>query len=185
MIKAIENFDEQLFLYLNSLHIEHLDRLMVFVSSYLFWGILFAVLGCVLFYYHRSIKELIFYGGSTALVVGFTNLVKIFIRRPRPIHHQEWESIIHSIDKYSEHYSFFSSHAASVFCFCFFVFLSLPKQRWIGYLAIVLAFIISYSRIYVGKHFPGDILVGMIVGLLFGWIGFLLCNKYQTNKMNR
>ena len=181
-MKTIEHLDEQLFLYLNSLHVTYLDSLMVFVSSYLFWGILFALCAAILFYYHRSIKELFFYGAGTSLVVIFTNVVKIFIKRPRPIHHEEWKGVIHSIDKYSEHYSFFSSHAASVFCFCFFVFLSLPKHRWIGYIAMLFSFIIAYSRIYVGKHFPGDVLVGAIVGLLFGWISWMISRKYFSPK---
>lgn len=178
MIKSIEHFDEELFLYLNSLHIPHLDKLMVFVSSYAFWCILFVLFAAILFFYNRNLKEIIFYGGSTVLTVVFTNIVKLFVKRPRPIHHQEWEGIIHSIDKYSDHYSFFSSHAASVFCFCFFVLLSLPKHRWIGYIALIFAFIISYSRIYVGKHFPGDVIVGIIVGILFAFLGVYLNRKF-------
>lgn len=181
MIQNLDKLDKDLFLFLNSLNSPILDGFMVFISSYLFWMIAFIGLGIILYYYHRNIKELFFYGGSTLLAVGVANLIKIIIQRPRPIHHEEWVGIIHSIDKYSHAYSFFSSHAASVFCFAFFVFLSLKTHRIIGIISLILAFLISYSRIYLGKHFPGDVLVGSLVGILIAWIGVSLYHKYSPN----
>lgn len=179
-MEKVRYLDEQLFVYLNGLHHPALDRWMVMISSYWAWVVVFVILGMTIYWYNRQNKQILFYLGVALFSMGITNLLKPFIKRPRPIHYEEWSGIIHNIDKYSYTYSFYSSHAASVFCIAMFTYLSLKSKRWIAALAFVWAFLVSYSRIYVGKHFPGDVLVGMLVGCLLGYLAHFLYLKYRT-----
>mgnify|MGYP001641343978 FL=1 len=68
------------------------------------------------------------------------------------------------------HYGFVSSHAANTFAIATFLTFALRKSGWwVGLTLYLWAFISSYSRIYIGYHYPGDILAGALLGLLVGW----------------
>ncbi|MEM6631774.1 MAG: phosphatase PAP2 family protein [Bacteroidota bacterium] len=78
-------------------------------------------------------------------------------------------------------YGFISSHAANFFAMATVIagFLNRPKIRAIAYLSAVL---VSYSRIYLGVHFPGDVLGGAIIGI--GW-GLVIMSLYQMRDRFR
>lgn len=123
-----------------------------------------------------------FYGGSVLFSTLFTNGLKLIVERPRPIHETVWEGIIHNIEEHSEAYSFFSSHAATTFCIAIFVFCFFKQKRYWGYLALLWAFGVSYSRIYVGKHYPLDVFVGILFGSLVGYLGYLLLQRFKKGN---
>lgn len=187
MFETLIEIDKQIFLFLNSLNREWIDPLMLMLSSYISWTIIFSLLGLLIFLSEKKFKvvAVLFYIGSVATSTLVTNILKLIIQRPRPIHEQNWQGIIHDIEKYSAAYSFFSSHAATTFCIAMFVLLSVKTKRFIGILAVLWAFGVSYSRIYVGKHYPGDVLVGILFGSLIGYIGYIgyrLFCRYATHK---
>jgi len=76
-------------------------------------------------------------------------------------------------------YSFTSSHATNHFALAVFIFLTLGKLGWYFRWPFILwATIIAYSQVYVGVHFPLDIISGAILGTLIGFILAILFNRY-------
>lgn len=186
MIDKLIELDKEIFLFFNNKNNDLLDPLMLALSSYVMWGIVFAVFGAIIFFKSKVYKavSVAFYTVAVAISSLGTNLVKLIIQRPRPIHEESWEGVIHNIEKYSAAYSFYSSHAATSFCIAMFVWLSIKTQRIYGTIAFVWAFGVSYSRIYVGKHYPGDVLFGTLFGLLCGYVGYELLQRYIIKKEN-
>jgi undecaprenyl-diphosphatase len=81
-------------------------------------------------------------------------------------------------------YGFASSHAANTFGTALFIWLVLnPFYRWIGWI-FSWATLMTYTRIYLGVHYPGDILVGAIIGLASGWAGFRFSKWLIERKKN-
>ena len=80
-------------------------------------------------------------------------------------------------------YGFVSSHAANTFAVAAFLTPIFSKNRaWVGIVLYLWAFISSYSRIYIGYHYPGDILCGAILGIL---IGLILWKMFQLVIMKK
>jgi undecaprenyl-diphosphatase len=81
-------------------------------------------------------------------------------------------------------YGFASSHAANTFGTALFVWLSLrPFYRWIAWI-FLWATLMTYTRIFLGVHYPGDIFVGSLVGLASGWAGFQ-CSAWLLNRQKK
>lgn len=178
MLDYLDILDHELFLALNSNHSPYLDRFMVLVSSKILWTIVLLFIAFIIYRNRKRIIDVVFYFLSVFTAIGLTYIVKFFILRPRPIHIEAWEGKIHAIGSYSkEHYSFFSSHASSSFAIAIFAFLILKTKRLYGIIAIIWATLVSYSRIYIGKHFPGDVMIGILVGSFVSYLGYLLLVK--------
>lgn len=178
MFEKLDILDHELFLAINSNHSPYLDRFMVIISSKILWIVVLLLVGFIIYRNRKRIIDVIFYFLSVFTTMGITYIVKFFVLRPRPIHIEAWEGKIHAIGAYSEeHYSFFSSHASSSFAIAIFAFLILKTKRLYGIIAIIWAALVSYSRIYIGKHFPGDVMVGILVGSLVSYLCYLLLVK--------
>jgi undecaprenyl-diphosphatase len=106
----------------------------------------------------------------------FTNLIKITFARIRPCNDAsiaEQLRILH----HSRDFSFFSGHASNSFANTTFLFLLLKKRyKYIG-LLFIWPILFAYSRIYVGVHYPLDIFVGMIFGLITGYLFYKISMK--------
>lgn len=187
MLDKLIQWDQELLLYLNSKHTAWLDPVMLVLSSYWCWIIVCLLLVAFIYIKSNGWKKLtsfafLFSIGMSALL---TNLVKMMVGRPRPIHNEEWEGIIHAIEKYSTSTSFFSSHSATTFTMAifFFLFVSHNKiNRIYGYLTIVWAALVAYSRIYLAKHYPSDVAIGTLFGILIGIVGYKLYEYYIREK---
>lgn len=184
MIDKLVEIDKAVFLFFNSKNHELLDPLMLALSSYVLWGIVFVIFAALIFFRSKTHKivPVVYYTAAVAISSLGTNLVKLVIQRPRPIHEEEWKGVIHNIEKYSAAYSFYSSHAATAFAIAMFAWLYFKTQKTYGAIAFVWAIGVSYSRIYVGKHYPGDVLFGTAFGLLCGYAGYRLLEKYLVKK---
>jgi len=94
--------------------------------------------------------------------------------RLRPCHEPALEGLVHIVNgKCGGKYGFISSHAANTFGIAMML-LMWVKRRWFGVILMVWAALVSYSRIYLGVHYPGDVIGGAIWGVLCGWLMFLL-----------
>ncbi|HHV40707.1 MAG TPA: phosphatase PAP2 family protein [Bacteroidales bacterium] len=180
IIQSLVELDHKLFFFLNGAHNPVLDFVMKWLSNIYVWIPLYAILTAGLFY-RFSRKKAWMALAAVLLVFVITDLVsaaviKETVQRLRPSHRPEWEGMFRLLESKGGLYSFVSSHAANVFGLACISSLIYRKKRYT--VAIYLwAAAVSYSRIYVGKHFPLDILFGTLLGLLAGWFVFWLYKK--------
>ncbi|MDD4659865.1 MAG: phosphatase PAP2 family protein [Massilibacteroides sp.] len=181
----IINFDKQLFLEINRHHLEWLDPVMLFFSSYAAWGIIAL---CLLIYvvctqdkaWRWPIANFLFLCVITTNLLN--QLIKVIVARPRPIHEQAFIDLIHSIESFDSSYSFFSAHSSSSFALAVFALLAVRKASF-SIFVLFWAFMVAYSRIYVGKHYPFDVIAGILFGTLTAVIGWgIYCNYKKENK---
>ena len=118
-----------------------------------------------------------------AVLIAFTdqttNLFKHTFQRLRPCNNPEINTIIRVV-QVRKSYSFFSGHAANTMAVATFLFLVLKRHfKYLGFL-FLWPLIFAYSRIYLGLHYPGDILTGYFFGALFGSLLYLVYQKTKT-----
>ena len=172
MLETLNQLDQELLLFLNSLHTPFLDTFMFITSGKLIWGILYGAILTNIIRTHGWKNGLII---TVALVIVIvlcdqiaSGLLKPTIQRFRPSRDPILGDLVHTVNNYrGGKYGFASSHASNVFglvTFCTLLF----KRRSITIFLLLWAIIVSYSRIYLGVHYPGDILAGATIGILSG-----------------
>ena len=167
MIEQLNQWDRALFLWLNGKHTDWLDPIMVFISGKYEWIPLYVFLLFLLYktYGLKGFWSLLF----IALLITLTDqlasgLLKPWVARPRPCHEEALSGLVHTVNKCGGRYGFASSHASNTFGIALFFFWILrPRHRW-AWLLILWAAVVSYSRVYLGVHYPGDIIVGALIG---------------------
>lgn len=187
MLDKLIEWDQELFLFLNSKNTAWLDPVMLALSSYIGWIIVFVAMALFIYLKAKSWKKTsaMFFMLSVGMSALLTNIIKLFFERPRPIHNEAWKEIIHAIEKYSTSYSFFSSHSATTFTMAVFFYLVFAKDkvyRYLGWLGIIWATGVAYSRIYVAKHYPIDVMVGILFGITIGIVGYKSFEYYKKKK---
>ncbi|MBK9290976.1 MAG: phosphatase PAP2 family protein [Bacteroidetes bacterium] len=174
MIEALNQADQWLFLLLNGLHHPVIDPVMVFFSKRFGWIPLYLLLLVGLIRYKRweTLQILLL----TVLLIALTDQLSVWIKfevaRPRPCHEAMLQPLIHLPGgSCGGQFGFVSSHAANTFGLAFWMMvLYRPHLRWVGTTMFVWAAMVSYSRIYLGVHYPGDIIFGALTGIVSGWI---------------
>ena len=179
MIEEILKLDSKLFLYLNNLGTSKFDIFWISLSK-IEANILMYFFLILLFFYIQKIRPkliFIFYLFLIiALMIAITdqgaNIFKDSFQRLRPCYN---ESIIDSLRLVKENcggkYGFFSAHASNSFSLAiFFGLLFINRIRYIIMITIVYASLISYSRIYLGVHYPIDIFFGGFFGIFVGFV---------------
>jgi undecaprenyl-diphosphatase len=174
MIQGLLSLDKSLFLFLNSFHAPALNSLMVFLSGQVLWIPLFVV---SLWLAHKQLGlkgmwvfTIFLLMTLAASDVTSSYIIKNLINRFRPCRELELKPLIYYFgQKCGGKFGFVSSHAANSFALLTFVFNTLRFTNKWPYLLWLLPVIISYSRIYLGVHYPGDILGGLVVGIFWGY----------------
>lgn len=176
MLDKILQWDREAFVYLNSLGIEQYDMFWSTVTKFPPWIPLF-VLIISLFFIKFSKREALFMILTLLMMVFFvstlTDLTKNVVARLRPNNDEEINTLIRILRSPSG-FSFFSGHASSSFSVITFVVLFLRHHfKWI-YLFYIWPILFAMSRIYVGVHFPIDLMVGASVGIFSAWMFYKL-----------
>lgn len=176
-------WDRELFVFLNSKNLSWLDPIMIFLSSYTGWFIVAICICAFMIYKNRKEGKIasVFLIGGVIVTLVLNNIIKLFIMRPRPGNEQLIKDIINQLEHVGQSYSFFSAHTSSSICLAMFTTLYF-KNKLYGIAVFLWAFLVAYSRIYVGKHYPLDILVGLFFGLLMGWLSYYYYSKYEKKK---
>jgi undecaprenyl-diphosphatase len=174
MLERLNSLDTHLFLALNGHHDAFFDPIMYWISNKLFWApfYLFIIVLIIMAYKKRSLLIFLCVGLLIALSDQLaSHLIKNVVRRLRPSHAPALAGLVH-LSKAGPGglYGFVSSHAAN--SFALFVFLGLildSRFKWLKYILGVWAVLICYSRVYVGVHYPGDVLGGALLGSMIGY----------------
>jgi undecaprenyl-diphosphatase len=167
--------DQQLFLFLNSLHSPFWDRVMTIISYPPTWIPLYlAILYVFIIKYKRKMIMMVL---IIALVITASDqlsvLMKNSVKRPRPCYEKTLEGKVHTVNGCGGMYGFVSSHASNSFAVAL-LSLCLIRKRWFSVSMVTWALIVGCSRIYLGVHYPGDVLFGSILGAITGWGAYLL-----------
>ena len=176
---SIVQLDHSLFLTINGWHSPFLDFIMFWLSNKYIWIPLYAVLLTLLIRENRSYWWLLLI--AVAVLVTLTDqlsvrLFKDVFLRLRPCHDPALFGLARVLNGHcGGQYGFISSHAANTFGLAVFVGALLKSRyRWMPWAMLLWAAVVSYSRIYLGVHFPGDVLAGAMVGALIGLLVFRL-----------
>ena len=176
----LNNWDHQLFLFLNGLHVDWLDPVMTFISSEMGWIPFYAVLLFFVFYKYHWKGLWVLLGVIVVITLSdqiSSSVFKPIFHRLRPCYDPLIEDLVYlPKGKPGGHYGFISSHAANTFALASFIYMTMKKHySKIGWVMFIWAAVVSYSRIYMGVHFPGDIICGAAVGMMLGFgIGYLV-----------
>ncbi|MBC9796600.1 phosphatase PAP2 family protein [Sinomicrobium weinanense] len=192
MLDKIIEYDQELFLFLNNLGTESWDGFWLFITDKFTSIPLYLVL-LYLCFRKFGWKPTVLILVATALMIAFTdqlaNVFKYGFERLRPCHTPSLEDRMRIV-KCGGKFGYFSAHAASTFAVAtFFSLLFKQHYRSIPLILLVWALVVSYSRIYLGVHFPLDIVTGMVFGLLGGWLFYavlrLLSKKiFRKDRFN-
>jgi len=180
MLEKFLNLDKELLIFLNGLGSETFDGLWLVITKQLNWAPLFLLIFYLL---QKKIgwKNFGFYILFTAVLLlvcdQTANLFKNSFQRLRPCNVEELKGIIRIV-KSSKSFSFFSGHAANSMATTVFAVMILKKYYKHAYLLFLFPLIFAYSRIYLGLHFPSDILTGYAFGATVGFICYKLYQKY-------
>ncbi len=175
-MSTLLEWDRQLFIWLNDLHTAWLDPVMFFLTNTLAWTPLYAWLLYLIVRQHGRNAWIYIVGIAITIALAdqvTSSLIKPYFMRLRPTHEPDLTGLVHTVNQYKGgKFGFASSHAANTFGAATFLFLALNSSyRYVGLLFLWAGFV-SYTRIYLGVHYPGDILAGAIVGACFGWAAY-------------
>ncbi len=189
MIEIITKWDEAAFLWLNSFHSEAVDPIVLQLTKTITWIPLYLL---VLYQIYRTDpKNTAWILGGVMLTILLSDqvtsgLMKPYFERLRPCHDPRWEGMLHLYGRCGGLYGFVSSHAANTFGLATFLTLKLgKKQKAIAWLFLY-ALLVSYTRIYLGVHYPLDLFFGAVVGVLaayFSWFCVVVIKRKIVKKV--
>ena len=180
-MSTLSTIDSDLFLFLNGLHADGLDKVMVLITDMWVWLPLYLLL------IYWTVKQYgkrcwwIFLAGGLVVLCSdqlASHVCKPVFQRLRPCYNADFQDFIYLPKGLAGgKYGFVSSHAANTFALAAFLTPALRNYKpWVGLILYLWAFISSYTRIYIGYHYPGDILCGAVLGLL---VGIVLWKVFQ------
>jgi len=199
MIEWVEQFDHQLLLFINHAHAPWLDQIMWSISNKFVWFPLYLIL-FILVYLKYSWKHALIFTLLGFAAVGLADFTATFgikevVARYRPSHHPILGPQLHFYEfKPGEwykggQYGFVSGHATNSFVIAWMFILQLRhKFKYITPFLLIWAIVVCYSRMYLGVHYPSDIIGGTILGtaiaFLFHWMYRLITTRISKVANN-
>lgn len=183
MLEQLIQWDTQLFLLINKTGSNaFFDFLMPLFREKWIWLPLYILL-IAYFYKTYRLKNTLYILAITVamIVVGnsvLADTVKNITKRPRPCHEITLKGKMTERVGCGGQYGYFSAHATNHFAMAVFFLLLLKKRfRWATFALLLWAASVAYAQVYVGKHYPLDVLTGALVGSLLGWLAYRLLTK--------
>jgi undecaprenyl-diphosphatase len=182
MFEKLLEWDQQTLIFINNSGSEQFDSFWLITTNFLTWIPLFIFIILLFFqaYRGKEVKWILLSMLSMLVMLAITIfLTKVNVARLRPVNDLELNSALRILTKPMD-YSFFSGHAASSFSIAMLSILYLRKKiKWI-YILLLWPILFAFSRMYLGVHYPLDILVGSIVGILFASIFYRMHQKFRA-----
>lgn len=178
MLETLLNFDHNLFIFLNGLHTPFLDTVMWWIADKFVWIPLYLLL--TIFLFRTFGKQAIYMVLFTVLLIVLSDQGSVFIKnlvqRERPCHNELISYMVHIVNnKCGGKFGFVSSHASnSMALFTYIFLLARNRNKTITWITAIYVILIGYCRIYLGVHFPLDILGGWIIGIVAAFITYII-----------
>lgn len=172
-IQTLKSADTDLLLTINGAHSSFFDVLMYGISNKFIWIPLYVLLMYISFRVYGKKAFMIIGGMILAVVISdqiSVHLFKNIFLRYRPCHNIDLQGLLHLVnDKCGGKFGFISSHACNTATVATMSILFFGKKfKWLVVVVILYALLNSYSRVYLGVHYPSDVIAGMMVGVLLG-----------------
>lgn len=169
ILNHLKSIDTEFFLFLNSMHSPLWDYTMTLVTLTPLWLLFY---GTILFIIAKKYgkKSLFIFIAITLLIIcsdQLAGVLKHSIERLRPSNDPALANLVHVFFRKGGQYGFVSAHAANTFAFATFSILLFKNLRYAAFI-LPWALLITYSRIYLGVHYPGDVLGGALLGVVLG-----------------
>lgn len=184
MLDWLIEIDKELLLAINGWNSSFLDPIMVFITNKWSGIPIYAVLLFMIFY-KRNLKVAILMFFSIIITFALTDwlgvhMFKRTFERLRPCWDPTTRDLIRLLEYRGGKFGFISNHAANYFGLAM-ISSGVLKKRWYTIFIFCWAAAVAYSRIYVGKHFPGDVICGAMLGILVGYL-VLMGYRYIIKK---
>ena len=179
--------DKTLLMVFNGSHCPFVDRLAVTLTCGYMWIPLYIALLLLVINNHKTMAQISLVIGMALLAIvlseGMADLiVKPLVARLRPIHDTLMQDSVQVVNNYrAEGYSFFSAHASNTMAVAVF-FSLLVKDRLFACTLITWALINCWTRLYLGVHYPSDIIVGVMWGSVSGLFAYTIFNKIKDTR---
>lgn len=181
-------FDKQLLLQVNGSDSLYLDRLIRILTNAVTWIPLYISLFYIVIRNNETAAKILLVLAGAGLCVFFAGsiddmIVKPTVARWRPTHDPEIGLLVDIVDGYrGGKYGFFSAHAANTFSIAVY-FCWLVRSKLLSLSLVLWSFTNCYTRLYLGVHYPGDILVGLTWGFIVGTAVYFLIRRFTPGKI--
>ena len=172
--------DKKAMIFLNNLGNSSFDQFWILISEKWFWIPLYVIF---LYFLFKNFNKKSFFYIILFVALGITvsdqiaNIFKFGFERLRPCHDPSLKGLIREVQGGGQ-FGFYSAHSSNAFFLTAYLTILLRnKIKWLPYFLIIWASTVAYSRVYLGMHFPGDIIVGAVMGILLGSFFAILALK--------
>jgi len=186
MLEFLNQIDTAVFLFLNGLNSPFMDHVMFYISNRFTWIPFYLFLVYLIFkrYKLQGLLVFLFAIVTVALSDQISDAMKDNLMRFRPCHEPALEGLVHIVRGHcGGQYGFVSSHASNSFALATFIILTLSSRyKYLVPVMLTFASLKAYSRVYLGVHYPGDIIFGALLGILIAsvvvWLWKKLTKKF-------
>jgi len=180
-LNLLKSWDKELFLSLNGMHSPLWDYSMTLFTLTPVWLLFYGTIIAIIIKKHGKKSLFIFVAVALMILCAdqFSGILKHTVQRLRPSNDPALSQFIHVFFRKGGEFGFVSAHAANTFAMATFTTLLFRNRRYAMYI-IPWAMVISYSRIYLGVHYPGDVVCGALLGIGIGFGIFKLMNYAES-----
>jgi len=181
------SIDAELLLLINGWNSKGADEVMFSISNK--WSSLPVYAGLAI-YFHRNYRQrfltiVLLVAAMILLSDQLSNIFKYLVERPRPCHDPALQHLVHRVhDKCGGQFGFYSAHASNTAALATLSSFLIPSKN-ARFILISWCVLIGYSRIYLGAHYPGDVIAGWFFGSLIGYSAYriFVSPKFFKNQL--
>ena len=180
-IQPLTALDLAMVEYFSTLRTEPIDKLAILLSA--LGGMPFVLFLTTLWCFHRAwykkYRDVVFIGLGVVGSIASAWLLKFLISRPRP------PEMFHLVTSYGASFpSAHSMYAATSACLAIFLSRPFPAHRYVVCIALLWMLMMGISRVYLGVHFPSDVLAGWSISIIWISLLYILCGRYTQLNTN-